>query len=191
MPRPHAHAFVFSVFHSEFTKHQGQKIFLVSHNVSYKSTSKAKLLVFWFFFGTRLALESDVLHFLYNWPISKVHSLLQLHVVVIDDWSAFSSVHHHPLQTDLIYNKDSDSTAPFIIQTHSDTKQKQNNHFCARSNMLLLWNRIQYFTVHVRSRRINLLASSGQFCHSDVTLHRSMPVFTRPILKKKQKNKCA
>lgn len=41
----------------------------------------------------------------------KVHSLLQLHVVVIDNWSAFSSVHHHPLQTDFIYNKDNDSAA--------------------------------------------------------------------------------
>lgn len=34
------------------------------------------------------------------------HSLLKLHVVVSDDGSAFSSVHHHPLQTEPIYESE-------------------------------------------------------------------------------------
>lgn len=35
----------------------------------------------------------------------QVHSLLQLHVVVVDDRSALGSVNHHPLQTDPIYTE--------------------------------------------------------------------------------------
>lgn len=58
-----------------------------------------------------------------SWGLSghscEVHSLFQLHVVVIDDRPALGSMHHHSLQTDLICNKDSDSAAQSLLFRHT------------------------------------------------------------------------